>query len=191
VSHLRAGGRGRRIGRSPLRLNAFSLLPSAVLEDRSTTRVLEPERRGSRGGPPYGSGDPGGREPESVYRRRRLVAGGVAAAVLLLLIVMIASAGGGDDEQTQPPADLGVPTTPDNLGQNRDRDRDRTDTSESDATPVTPVAPAPAEPVAPAPSGGAAPAPVAPGGTTGGGTQGVQPQAPPEGSSGGGAVAPE
>src|SRR5437763_1619358 len=84
----------------------------------------------------------GEREPEQVYRRRRLIAGAVAAVVLVLLIVVIASAGGGGGGQPKKsPADLGVPTTPNNLGKAPDT---------TTATPTeTATTPAPSTPSAP------------------------------------------
>ena len=125
--------------------------------------------------------------------RRRMVAAGAAAVALLLLIVVIAGAGGGDDAPETTPADLGVPATPQNLG-DRAEERDRTRTEETDtgaAAPVTPVTP-------PATGGTVSPgteqlAPPAQGEGGGTGQPAPQPQpepAPPRGGAGGGAVAP-
>ncbi len=84
-----------------------------------------------------------------------MVAAGAAAVVLLLLIVVIAGAGGGDDEPETTPADLGVSTTPDRLGdrsEERDADRDRDGDSDGTTTPEQ----------ADTGGGGAGAAPVAP-----------------------------
>ena len=92
-----------------------------------------PTRRLPTAGEPR---DPRRPDDEAVYRRRRLVAGGAAAIVLLLLIVLIASAGGDGEDTKTSPDDLGVPTTPSNIGERRPDDRDETETE------TTPRAPA-------------------------------------------------
>ena len=63
--------------------------------------------------------DPRGprREDESVYLRRRLVAALAAAIFLIVVVAVIAGGGGGDDgTKTDNPANVVIPTTPDNLG---------------------------------------------------------------------------
>ena len=116
---------------------SLKLIPSPVLEDPPTRR-LDP-----------GGGSSGGRRPprrpdqEAVYRRRRLAAiGGAALAILLIILIATAIGGGGDDEPSSTPADLGVPTTPDNLGGSSGAETESTDTeTETTVTPVTPAVP--------------------------------------------------
>jgi hypothetical protein len=104
----------------------------------------------------------------------------MAALVLILVIAITAFGGDSNDEPNTDPSELGIQTTPDNLGGSSDTTTDEsTDTSTS--TTVEPVAP-----VTPAPSGdtsGGSVTPETPPATT------PQPEAP-SGGAGGGAVAP-
>jgi hypothetical protein len=120
---------------------------------------------------------------------------------------VIAGAGGGEDEPETTPADLGVPTTPDSLGDRaEDTDRDRTATTEetqpeadvgAGAAPVTPVAPptgetgTPGTPVTPGTEQLAPPAQGEGGGAVEPAPQPApEPEPAPQGGEGGGAVAP-
>ena len=134
---------GRYEYRPDLRLTTFAAL------DDPPTRRLRPGRPPGRAAAAHEPDD-----RDTARRRRRVAIGGSGRCSPLLLIVLIASVARRRRQRgaQRPPGRLGVPTTPDNLGDNTSTKTDTTDTETS--TTVTPSTPA--TPVTPEPGGDSA-----------------------------------